>query len=80
MSKANPHGLPPTAHLPLQIALTSRMPPIGYTFILAGFLKIMTMGALVSSAPQDAVRTALGEPRAANGRPGCHPRLSPSSS
>ena len=37
------------------------MPTIGYTFVLAGFLKIMTVVGLANSAPQDTIRTALGE-------------------
>jgi hypothetical protein len=45
----------------LQIALVRRFPGPEYTFILAGFLKILTIGGLAQSAPVDAVRTALGE-------------------
>ncbi|KAG1658642.1 hypothetical protein FOA52_006404 [Chlamydomonas sp. UWO 241] len=43
------------------VALTPRMPGIGYTFVLAGFLKILTLGNVANNAPVDAVRTAFGE-------------------
>jgi hypothetical protein len=33
----------------------------GYTFLLAGFLKIMTIGGLAASAPHEATRTAFGK-------------------
>ncbi|GAX83280.1 hypothetical protein CEUSTIGMA_g10706.t1 [Chlamydomonas eustigma] len=45
---------------PKAVALPRQLPSIGYTFVLAGFLKILTMFSLASSAPQDTVRTALG--------------------
>jgi len=34
---------------------------VGYTFLLAGFLKIMTLGTLAVSAPNEATRTAFGK-------------------
>ncbi len=37
------------------------MPGPGYTFALAGFLKIMTMGGLAVAAPNEAMRTAIGQ-------------------
>jgi hypothetical protein len=43
-----------------QIALVRKFPAAGYTFVLAGFLKILTMGAVATGAPNDAVRTAAG--------------------
>lgn len=45
----------------VQVALTTRFNGIGYTFVLAGFLKIVTLGGLVMSAPVDAARTAFGK-------------------
>lgn len=39
----------------------TRFNGIGYTFVLAGFLKIVTVGGLVISAPVDAARTAFGK-------------------
>eukprot|EP00878_Enallax_costatus_P015988 GHUV01016764.1.p1 GENE.GHUV01016764.1~~GHUV01016764.1.p1 ORF type:complete len:261 (+),score=80.36 GHUV01016764.1:1226-2008(+) len=44
-----------------QVALMTRFNGIGYTFVLAGFLKIVTVGGLVMSAPVDAARTAFGK-------------------
>lgn len=46
--------------LPFQISLLRRMPRIEYTFVLAGFLKILTIGSLAYSAPVDTLRTAAG--------------------
>ncbi len=34
---------------------------MGYTFVLAGFLKVVTVGGLALSAPVDAARTAFGK-------------------
>jgi hypothetical protein len=45
----------------LQISLVRKFPGVGYTFVLAGFLKILTIGAVATTAPNDAVRTAAGE-------------------
>eukprot|EP00775_Hariotina_reticulata_P003249 gene3249-3527_t len=43
------------------VALLTRFNGIGYTFVLAGFLKIVTLGGLASSAPVDMARTTLGK-------------------
>ena len=48
----------------LQISLIRNLPGPGTTFVLAGFLKILTMTSLMSTAPNGAVRTAIGEHRA----------------
>jgi hypothetical protein len=50
-------------HVPhhLQVALLSRFNGIGYTFVLAGFLKIVTVGGLTMSSPVDTARTAFGK-------------------
>lgn len=45
----------------LQVSLMTRFNGIGYTFVLAGFLKIVTLGGLVASAPVDTARTAFGK-------------------
>lgn len=45
----------------LQVTLLSRFNGVGYTFVLAGFLKIMTVGGLSLSAPTDVARTAFGK-------------------
>ena len=45
----------------MQISLTRQVPGVGYTFLLAGFLKIMTLGTLAVSAPNEATRTAFGK-------------------
>jgi hypothetical protein len=42
-------------------ALTLRTYGPGHTFVLAGFLKILTLGAVTSGAPAGAHRTAAGE-------------------
>lgn len=44
-----------------QVTLLSRFNGVGYTFVLAGFLKIMTVGGLSLSAPTDVARTAFGK-------------------
>lgn len=44
-----------------QVTLLSRFNGVGYTFVLAGFLKIMTVGGLTLSAPTDVARTAFGK-------------------
>lgn len=43
------------------MTLLSRFNGVGYTFVLAGFLKIMTVGGLTLSAPTDVARTAFGK-------------------
>ncbi|GBF89120.1 hypothetical protein Rsub_01837 [Raphidocelis subcapitata] len=43
------------------VALSRRFRGAGYTFLLAGFLKIITLGGLASSAPMEAGRTAAGQ-------------------
>lgn len=43
-----------------QVSLVRRWPGAGATFMLAGFLKILTMGWLANSAPRGCVRTAFG--------------------
>jgi hypothetical protein len=43
------------------VALPRRLTGPGYTFLLAGFLKILTLGGLAASAPQDVARTAAGK-------------------
>jgi hypothetical protein len=45
----------------LQVTLVSRFNGVGYTFVLAGFLKIVTVGGLTLSAPTDVARTAFGK-------------------
>jgi hypothetical protein len=45
----------------VKVALLTRFNGIGYTFVLAGFLKIVTLGGLASSAPVDMARTSLGK-------------------
>lgn len=47
--------------LVLQVTLLSRFNGVGYTFVLAGFLKIMTVGGLTLSTPTDVARTAFGK-------------------
>lgn len=47
--------------LVLQVTLLSRFNGVGYTFVLAGFLKIVTVGGLSLSAPTDVARTAFGK-------------------
>lgn len=42
------------------MTLLTRFNGVGYTFVLAGFLKIVTLGGLASSAPTGMARTALG--------------------
>jgi hypothetical protein len=44
-----------------QISLARRIPGVEYTFVLAGFLKILTIGGLAYSAPVETLRTAAGE-------------------
>ncbi|KAG2487623.1 hypothetical protein HYH03_013762 [Edaphochlamys debaryana] len=46
---------------PQEISLTRRIPGAGATFMLAGALKIMTVGWIASSAPRGCVRTAAGQ-------------------
>lgn len=48
-------------HTSTQISLARRIPGIEYTFVLAGFLKILTIGSLAYSAPVETLRTAAGE-------------------
>eukprot|EP00197_Chlamydomonas_leiostraca_P005067 CAMPEP_0202874552 /NCGR_PEP_ID=MMETSP1391-20130828/25613_1 /ASSEMBLY_ACC=CAM_ASM_000867 /TAXON_ID=1034604 /ORGANISM="Chlamydomonas leiostraca, Strain SAG 11-49" /LENGTH=259 /DNA_ID=CAMNT_0049556007 /DNA_START=39 /DNA_END=815 /DNA_ORIENTATION=+ len=55
-SNPNPNNEGPQA-----ISLISRLPGPGTTFVLAGFLKILTIGAVASTAPQDTLRTAIGK-------------------
>ncbi|KAF8073017.1 rpsQ [Scenedesmus sp. PABB004] len=43
------------------VALLRRYNGVGYTFVLAGFLKIVTVGGLAMSAPVDTARTAFGK-------------------
>eukprot|EP00882_Tetradesmus_deserticola_P013467 GHRQ01014299.1.p1 GENE.GHRQ01014299.1~~GHRQ01014299.1.p1 ORF type:complete len:372 (+),score=132.58 GHRQ01014299.1:1568-2683(+) len=43
------------------VALLTRFNGIGYTFVLAGFLKIVTVGGLAASSPVDTARTAFGK-------------------
>jgi hypothetical protein len=43
------------------VTLLSRFNGVGHTFVLAGFLKIMTVGGLTLSAPTDVARTAFGK-------------------
>jgi hypothetical protein len=45
----------------VQVTLVSRFNGVGYTFVLAGFLKIVTVGGLTLSAPTDVARTAFGK-------------------
>jgi hypothetical protein len=45
----------------MQVALLTRFNGIGYTFVLAGFLKIVTVGGLAMSSPVDTARTAFGK-------------------
>lgn len=45
----------------LQVSLSGRFTGVGYTFVLAGFLKIVTLGGLAASAPVDTARTAFGK-------------------
>lgn len=47
--------------LPVQVALARKWPGIEYTFVLAGFLKIMTLGYIATTAPAECVRTSFGE-------------------
>lgn len=44
-----------------QVTLARKWPGLEYTFVLAGFLKIMTLGYIASSAPAECVRTSFGE-------------------
>lgn len=46
---------------PKEVSLVRRVPGVGYTFILAGLLKIMTIGWIATSAPIECVRTAAGQ-------------------
>ncbi|KAG2438228.1 hypothetical protein HYH02_010929 [Chlamydomonas schloesseri] len=46
---------------PREISLTRRVPGVGYTFMLAGALKIMTVGWIATSAPRECVRTVAGQ-------------------
>lgn len=46
---------------PKAASLALPRPSIGYTFALAGFLKILTMSTLLQSAPAGAIRSAAGE-------------------
>uniref|UniRef100_A0A383W8L9 Uncharacterized protein n=1 Tax=Tetradesmus obliquus TaxID=3088 RepID=A0A383W8L9_TETOB len=43
------------------VALLTRFNGVGYTFVLAGFLKIVTVGGLAASSPVDTARTAFGK-------------------
>ena len=45
----------------MQLSLIRRIPGPEATFVLAGFLKILTMAGLSQSAPEGAMRTAFGE-------------------
>lgn len=45
----------------MQVTLVSRFNGVGYTFVLAGFLKMVTVGGLTLSAPTDVARTAFGK-------------------
>jgi hypothetical protein len=45
----------------VQVALLTRFNGVGYTFVLAGFLKIVTVGGLAASSPVDTARTAFGK-------------------
>lgn len=45
----------------VQVALLTRFNGVGYTFVLAGFLKVVTIGGLTLSAPVDTARTAFGK-------------------
>lgn len=44
-----------------QVSLVTKLPGPGYTFILAGFLKIVTVGWVSTTAPTGAARTVLGQ-------------------
>ncbi|KAJ9524476.1 hypothetical protein QJQ45_019564 [Haematococcus lacustris] len=46
---------------PQAVALTRSFPSVEYTFVLAGFLKILTIGGLANTAPVDTVRTLAGQ-------------------
>ncbi|GLI63616.1 hypothetical protein VaNZ11_006629 [Volvox africanus] len=46
---------------PQEISLVHRVPGAGYTFMLAGALKIMTLGWVVTGAPRECVRTVAGQ-------------------
>ncbi|KAF5834298.1 hypothetical protein DUNSADRAFT_9121 [Dunaliella salina] len=46
---------------PKAISLARRLPSVEYTFVLAGFLKILTIGGLAYSAPVETLRTAAGQ-------------------
>ncbi len=54
----------------LQVSLVRRFPGVGYTFMLAGALKIMTVGWIATGAPRECVRTAAGGWREARVREG----------
>ncbi|GIL93437.1 hypothetical protein Vretifemale_20840 [Volvox reticuliferus] len=44
-----------------EISLVHQVPGAGYTFMLAGALKIMTLGWVATGAPRECVRTAAGQ-------------------
>lgn len=46
---------------PQEVSLVRRFPGVGYTFMLAGALKIMTVGWIATGAPRECVRTAAGQ-------------------
>jgi hypothetical protein len=56
-----PLSNPKPCTLATQVSLLRRVPGPGYTFVLAGFLKIVTVGGLALGAPVDVTRTALGQ-------------------
>jgi len=43
------------------VSLARRVPGVEYTFLLAGALKIMTLGAVATGAPTDVARTVAGK-------------------
>lgn len=43
------------------MSLGRKIPGVGYTFLLAGMLKVLTLGGLAMSAPVEASRTAAGK-------------------
>ncbi|EFJ44570.1 hypothetical protein VOLCADRAFT_106352 [Volvox carteri f. nagariensis] len=51
----------PAEEGPREISLERRVPGAGYTFMLAGALKILTMGWVATGAPRECVRTAAGQ-------------------
>ncbi|GFR40254.1 hypothetical protein Agub_g826 [Astrephomene gubernaculifera] len=46
---------------PREVSLTYRFPGAGATFMLAGALKIMTIGWIATGAPRECVRTVAGQ-------------------